>query len=571
VFRNTLVTGNNGNSRDDCEVAVVGGGPVGLSMALQLGRLGIRTELIERRTGPTRHPKATGVHGKTMEVFRQWNIAQRVRAAGGLSPDWTSFVWVTRMMGEEIGKIDLMQDMERLSEAMSQSPEFLAWCSQDVIEPVLRDAVLEYPSVGIHYGSSLQRFSQDADGVVVHTENAEGVGRTIRARYLVAADGAYSGIREALAVPTSGSAPFDHHINVCFRALLEPYFGTRRHMMWWVINPDTVGTLITLNGHDRWIYQLHYDAAKASAADFTPEVCAQTIRRAIGDDRVEVQIESVLPWHLDHALAERFRAGRAFLIGDAAHRFPPTGGFGMNSGIGDAHNLAWKLAFVVRGLAGDGLLDTYDIERRPVAEQNIRQSVYNTAQVDEVCMTGDPSAVAAIEGKEGSAIRQAIAAGIPRLREGYWSQGQQFGSIYSSRAIVDDGTVAEVSTVSDYRMTAHPGAHAPHFWLKEGERRLSTIDLFGDRFVLLAGDRGRDWREALATVAGECRIESRAYLIGPRGEFTEESGSWTELYGVSDAGAVLVRPDGHVAFRSSMSVNNPAAVLRDALKQLLAN
>jgi len=210
---------------------------------------------------------------------------------------------------------------------------------------------------------------------------------------------------------------------------LQPYSGTRRHMMWWVINPDTVGTLITLNGHDRWIYQIHYDAATTVAADFTPAVCAATIRRAIGDDTVEIGIESILPWHLDYALADRFGAGRAFLIGDAAHRFPPTGGFGMNSGIADAHNLAWKLAFVIRGQAGAALLDTYEVERRPVAEQNIRQSMKNTAQVDAVGLTRDPASIRAIEGEGGRKVREQIAAGIPRLREGYWSQGQQFGFI----------------------------------------------------------------------------------------------------------------------------------------------
>ena len=553
-----------------CEVAVVGGGPVGLAMALQLGRLGVKTTLIERRSTFTRHPKATGVHAKTMEIFRQWGIAPTIRARGGLSPEWMSVTWVTRVLGLHLGTIDLLQDTARIQEAMSHSPEFLAWCSQDVIEPVLLEAAEHQKTVRICYDTECAGFVQDDEGVTLRIAQNDRE-RALHCRYLVAADGAHSEIRSALGIGASASAAFDHHINVCFRAELAPYFRGRRHMMWWIANPDTVGTLITLNGADRWIYQIHYRPTEISSVDFTPEACVRTIRRAIGADTVDIRIESILPWHLDHALATSFGSDRVFLVGDAAHRFPPTGGFGMNSGIGDAHNLAWKLAAVLRGQAGATLLDTYEAERRPIAELNIRQSMINTHRVDEIGAALNPRDVASIETDEGAALRRLIAEKVLNQREGYWSQGQQFGYVYESSAVLGDGTAAEPSTISDYRKTARPGAHAPHAWLirSDGER-LSIVDLFGDRFVLVTSNEDQSWSDAMASVASQLGVDAKAVRIGDGGEYREESESWLTLYGLTTAGAVLVRPDGHVAARFPDAVSDPVRTLSICLESILA-
>ncbi len=563
------------SAETDCAVVIVGGGPVGLATALQLGRYGVPTQLVERRSGPTRHPKATGVHAKTMELMRQWGVADEVRAASGVGPDWTSFAWVTRVTGEELGTIDLAQDVERLTEAMAQSPEFLAWCAQDVIEPILLRAAQQYDSVRIRYGTELQRFAQSDRGVEVVVAAADGGAdpETLRADYLVAADGAASGIRDALGIQAPATPAFGHHINVCFRADLSSWTAGRNHMMWWVVNAESRGTLVTLDGADRWIYHLGYDADRQRPEDFPPEVCVDLIRRAIdaGAPEIPIEIESVVAWHLDTALAERFSDGRVFLVGDAAHRFPPTGGFGMNSGIGDAHNLAWKLAAVTRGTASAGLLDTYDQERRPVAELNTRQAMINTERTAEVgWVLFDPEAIARIEQPEGADVRAAIAAAIPNQREGYWSQGQQFGSIYESSAVVPDGTDPVRSTISDYRMNAGPGARAPHLWLEGPDGgRLSTVDLLHTRFVLLAGPAGDDWKEALGSVAAELGLDAGGFTVGRGADYRDAEGDFLALYGLSESGAVLVRPDGHVAFRAAALVGDPEPALRDALAQVL--
>lgn len=561
-------------AEEQCTVTVVGGGPVGLAMAVQLGRFGVDTILLERRDGPSRHPKATGVHSKTMELFRQWGIADRVREAAGLPPDSTSFVWGTRATAEPIGAIDLTQDIEKFSEALTQSPEFLTWCAQDAIEPILLREAMACPSVSACYRTAVTEVSQDAQGVSVVAQSEAGGVRHIRSRYLVAADGATGSTRERLGIRTVSTPSFGYHVNVCFRADLDAWLGERKHMMYWVVNSDSSGTLIALT-KDRWIYHIGYDATKSAPSDFPPEVCVDTIRRAIDASQPEIpiEIENIVFWNLDTALAERFADNRIFLVGDAAHRFPPTGGFGMNSGIGDSHNLAWKLAAVVHGQAGPELLQTYEPERRPVAEANIRQAMINTERTAEVgWVLADAEAIAKIEDDvQGVEVRAAIAAAIPKQREGYWSQGQQFGYIYKSPAVVPDGRVAPESTVSDYRMTGAPGAHAPHLWLRSNDgSTISTIDLLHSKFVLLTSASAPEWVDALYAVARQLEVPAIAHTIGSNGDFEEVDASFLERYGLTESGAVLVRPDGHVGFRAERYVSDCENVLLQAVTQILA-
>ncbi|MEU6586577.1 FAD-dependent monooxygenase [Nocardia sp. NPDC046763] len=560
-------------TRTDHEVVIIGGGPVGLMMAIELGRRGVDVAVIERRTTRLRHPRAIGLHARTMEIMRQLGWAEDVRRVGNLPLErWSSFGYMTRLNAPDIGSIDLMADPARVERAYSESPEMIAWCAQDVFEPFLVEKVGEFPSVRVTTGLRVTHLEQHEDHVALTVEDEAGSVQQISAEYVVGADGAHSTVRGLLNIDAPLSPTKGHQLNACFVGDLRPYLGDRNHILWWVINQDTTGAFLTYDGDRRWVYSWGYDPNRESVADYPPERCAEVIRSAIGDADADVEFERVFPWTIDAAIADRFQSGRTFLIGDAAHRLPPSGGFGMNSGIQDAQNLAWKLALVLRGHAEECVLDTYDEERRAVAwfnSEQIHRNVEASAKVGWV-MT-DPDMLARIEGPDAGPVLQQIADAIPLQEDQYWSYGQQFGFVYESAAVIGDGTAAPVSVVSDYLPSAAPGAHAPHLWLRDpaGER-LSTVDLLHTDFVLLTTPQGMEWHAALADLSADRGLPMVAYTIGASGDYVTEDGQdWPARYGIEESGAVLVRPDGHVCLRAVDAGTPPREVLEEAIARLL--
>jgi len=554
------------------EVVIVGAGPVGLTLALELGKRGVDVCLAERRRSRLRHPRASGLHVRTMELFRQHGIAEDIRRVGNLPLEtWRGFGYMTRINQPDLGAIDLLSDPVQAEQARTASPEQTAWCAQDALEPFLREQIGRHPSVTVKLGLRGVGVEQDERGVEVAFVEDDGRQSSIRARYAVGADGGRSAIRQALGVEAPTSVTFGDQLNACFEADLLPFMGDRRYMVWWIINPDTVGGLLVYDGRRRWCYSWAFDPTKESIEDYPPERCADVIRKAIGTDELEIKVEGLFPWSIDSAIADQFKVGRVLLAGDAAHRFPPTGGFGMNSGIQDSHNLGWKLHLVLRGLADEGLLDSYAEERRAVAVRNTTQVMHQTKMAAKVgWVMFDPEAIAKIESPEGEQVRQSIIDGIPAQEEQYWTYGQQLGTIYESTAVVGDGTAPEESTIALYHPSAHPGARAPHLWLtgRDGART-STIDLLHSRFTLLSTPAGADWIGGARRAAARRGLELATYTIGAEGDFQEEDGDWAKLYGVGPKGAVLVRPDGHVAFRAADSVDDPDRVLDDTLAKLL--
>jgi putative polyketide hydroxylase len=558
------------SERIDVEVLVVGGGPVGLSAAIQLARSGVRTHVVERRPTLSRHPKAMGVHPRTMELFRQWGVAGAVRAAG-LPPERTlGFGWMTRVAGgHHLGAIMLSDDAERLAEYSNDSPEPICFAPQDLVEPILRDRLEEEPSASLELGAHATLVDQDDDGATLRIARGDGGEVVARAAYVVAADGARSGLREALGITESGDPPYGESVNVYFRSpALSRLTADRPYMLWWVINPNVQGTFWPVGRDARWIFNFEGDPAKPDSF-FDAALCTRLLREGAGDPDLGVEILSVLRWQHERAVADTWRRGRVLIAGDAAHRFPPHGGFGMNSGIQDTANLCWKLAAVVRGAASDALLDSYEAERKPVAELNAEQCTLNTKKMEETgWLVREPAVLAAIERPEGAATRRRIAEAIPKQREQFWSQGQQFGFVYESGAVVDDGTEPERSTVADYRPTGHPGARAPHVWLRRlGGDRFSTIDLFAGRFTLLTGAKGSVWHAAAAGVSSRRALDLAVYSIGLE---VMADRDFEALYGIEPDGAVLVRPDGHVALRARSQPSDPARFLDEGLQQIMS-
>ncbi|MCU1682023.1 MAG: tfdB 2 [Amycolatopsis sp.] len=558
------------------DVVIVGAGPAGTMLAIELGRRGVDVHLVERREGRLRHPRASGIHARTMEYFRQLGLADEVRRAGGLPvEDWSSFGYLTRLKDPDIGAIDMMAAKERIAGLDALSPEFLAWCAQDTLEGVLRKHALTFPSISVTYGLRAVGVDQDDAGATVTLADDEnGTEHLARARYVVGADGGRSTVRAAAGISSPESPTMSHQVNVCFEADLRPFLKGRNYILYFIINPDTQGAFVTYDGDRRWVYSWDYDPERQSPDDFTPEYCAAVIRTAIGSSDVDIRVESTFFWKVQSALADSFHEGRVFLVGDAAHRFPPTGGFGMNSSLQDAQNLGWKLHEVLRGGAGPELLDTYDAERRTTARRNIATTLATATKSAEVgWFANDPTLLAEIEGPRGESVRQRIAEGIPAQEPQFWSYGQQFGVTYDSTAVIPDGSSPVESTVVDYWPTARPGAHAPHVWLESlaGER-LSTIDLLHSLFVVLAPPAGQAWVDAAKGLTEARGTEIDAFTIGAGGDYRDPEGNWAECYGLDPTGVVVVRPDGYVAFRAAKlsAGQSPAEVLDDAFDRLLS-
>jgi hypothetical protein len=313
-----------------------------------------------------------------------------------------------------------------------------------------------------------------------------------------------------------------------------------------------------LDGAGRWLCQINVDPSEWSLDVFTHERARAWIRAAVGVEDLETEILSLGLWKLNSTVVERLVRGRVLMCGDAAHQFPPTGGLGVNTGLQGMHNAMWKLAFYAQGRAAWSLVETYDTERRNVAQRITSQSLQNSMNVLGIF------AAAAAGGENGFATAEAITA----ARRYGNHLGVEFGAAYESSAVIPDGTSPPVveDEYSDYVQSATPGCRAPHVWLGRPDAGLSTLDLFGPAFTLLTASAGAAWRPVAAAVSGELRIPIDSYTIGGTG--LEDDGSFARAYGLHDDGAVLVRPDGHVAWRSALGPATGTA-LGDALTRIL--
>ena len=458
-------------------------------------------------------------------------------------------MWTKTLAGEEIERRVPGRATPR---NLAMSPVVNCLCAQDYLEPVLRHFAEAQGPGELRFNAEMTAPSQDASGVsATLADRVTGAETPVRAQYLIAADGAQSRIRRQLGVQMIGKEAVYDSVNILLQADLRPWTAHRPAALYFVEQSGLRATFLTINAADRWGFLIHsLKQYGFTPEDFTPERCIALIRQAVGVPDLDVDILGVSPWEASALVAERFRVGRIFLAGDAAHEMPPTGGFGLNTGVQDVHNLAWKLAAVLHGQADPSLLDTYHPERQPLGRAITEASLANSLSM-------------------GRTARQDGAV-LPR-REFLNEQGLIFGAAYESTAVIPDGTAppAVDDPVTQYVPSARPGHRAPHVWLERGGARISTIDLFGPRFVLLTGGRGDAWREAAERIAVPSRPPLVAFTIGTRGEIIDVDGAWLNAYEVEDDGAVLVRPDGHVAWRSRSAVSAPDDILRAAMDEVL--
>ena len=535
-----------GSARDVLPVLIVGAGPVGLGLAAELGSRGIRCMVVERGDGTISHPRANTVNSRTMEYCRRWGIAEAVRQAG-TPPEFPSdIVYLSSLPGFEIARI--ARPSYGGLKPLATTPEQSQRCNQLWFDPIMRELVKSLaPTVELRFGVGFESFVEDAEGVSVTLRDANGKREQLRTRYLAACCGGQSGIPEALGIGMEGIEVVSYNLNVFLRIpeLWNHHDKGKAAFYYFIDDPDNESggfdvNLIELNGADLWRLGIN-QGTRAIPADQVD--IHGLIRRMFGQQfgrEVPYEIVSALPWTCRSLVATGFGRGRVFLAGDAVHKHGPHGGFGMNTGMGDAVNLGWKLAAMIEGWGGAKLLDSYEAERRPVAQRVVAEATDNLSRRfdrDLLAAAGEDSAA-------GSAARATLQQQILENKtKQFVSDGLVLGISYAGSPIVveDQGAAlsnAPASDVTKYVPSTQPGARAPHAWVKEG---VSTIDLFGRGFVLL---RFGPASSSLSALEYAALVRDMPLAI-----VDIDDDSIASLYGKP---LVLVRPDGHVAWRGDV-------------------
>ncbi|MBV9258328.1 MAG: FAD-dependent monooxygenase [Ktedonobacteraceae bacterium] len=536
-------------------VLIVGGGIVGLSASLFLSHHGIASLLVERHPGTSVHPRARGVNARTMELYRELDIDEAVRAAGAdLAPSMG--IYQGKSLVEVIESRPRKEGPRKFPGAnlfANISPVTGSRGTQDRIEPVLLAAARKRGG-DLRFHTECVAVEQDEVEVrATVCERTSGTAYTVHADYLLAADGANSPIRLMLGVSTSGRGSLGHLLNILFQANLRELVRAREFSLCLIERPEVRGLFTSINNSDSWVFHLSYNPTQGEQAnDFPPERCKELLRLALGIPEIELEIKSILPWESAVRIADTFQHGRIFLAGDAAHQMPPWGGQGANTGIADAHNLAWKLAAVLQEKASPELLTTYDIERRPVGYVAAEES---GAAADEHGLLSMGKGLSLIRG---------ILRRIPRLL-GY-------GYEYASQAIISDGTSSSKGVrrhllSGALKLDGRPGTRAPHVWVEYQGQRISTLDVCGKSFVLLTGPDGAAWCQAASRVAARLDIDLITHCVGPAGDLLDHKSQWKSRAGISARGTLLIRPDGFVAWR----VRKQPANIQQELEQVLTH
>ncbi|MFL6120099.1 FAD-dependent oxidoreductase [Actinophytocola sp.] len=572
------------------DVLIVGSGPAGASAALFLSTSGIDNIMVTKYRWTANTPRAHITNQRAMETFRDMGIEDQVLADATPHPLVGDTVFCTSIAGEEIGRIRTWgTHPSREADYQLASPCLVVDIPQTYLEPILvRNATQR--GTRTRFSTEYVSHTQDADGVdVLVRDRLTGTEYTIRAKYLIGADGARSQVAADLGLPYEGAMDIAGSMNITFRADIARYVGHRPSVLYWVIQPGAnvggigAGLVRMVRPWHEWLIVWGYDIHDAPPV--VDEASAtQIVRDLLGMPDIEVEITGTSLWGNNEMFATHLQKGRVFCAGDAIHRHPPSNGLGSNTSIQDSYNLAWKLALVLRGQAGPGLLDTYSVERAPVAERIVRRANRSSrefVQFFEVLglldATTEAEMVAAIEERkantpEGAAKRAALIEAMALKDYEFNAHGVDLGQFYRSAAIVPDGPAPRPTRDPDlyYEMSTVPGAHLPHAWVGDTMHKVAMLDLAPyHRFTLITGIAGEAWAAAADEVAHELDIPLATVVIGPGRDVTDLYYDWAKLRAVDESGALLVRPDKHVAWRSAALPADPVAALRSALNQIL--
>jgi 2,4-dichlorophenol 6-monooxygenase len=578
----------------DTEVLVVGAGPAGAAAANLLAESGVRTVVVGKHGWTAASPRAHITNQRTMEIMRELGLEDELRQLSTPQADMAENVYCESLAGPEIARLRAWgTDEDRLGDWATASPCPPADLPQSLLEPVLVTGAARR-GAKVRFDTELLSFEQDAQGVDARLlDRLTGREFGLRSRYLIGADGANSRVAEQLRLPFEGREATGGSINIVFEADLTRYVEHRPGVLYWMLRPGDgiagvgVGVLRMVRPWNRWMAVWGYDI-DGPRPRIDDAAAREIVRGLLGGDLAEVRIESVSVWSVHERFATEYGRGRVFCAGDAVHRHSPANGLGSNTSVQDAHNLAWKLAAVLRGGAGPGLLDTYGAERVPVGRQVVRRAarsatefgaLFDALGLGDGTRTADLSAgLAALRAPDarGAERRRELADAVRLKHYEFSAHGVELNQRYASTAILTEAAGETFARDPElyHQPAARPGARLPHAWLTDasGHRR-STLDLVGrGAFTVLTGLAGGAWAQAVALCAGHFRIGLRAVVVGTP-EALDPYGVWSRFTeDLDEAGCLLVRPDGHIAWRHDGPCYDPEAAagsLTGALTKIL--
>ena len=517
---------------ESVDVVIVGAGPTGLTAAHLCRQLGLSAVVLEQREGPQRSPAAHAVNARSFEIWRQAGVDMGSVLAAVLPPEEAGMVrWVTKLGGELIGSLPYERQGD---EMLAVTPTPLRNLSQHRLEPLLLT-----PELDVRYRHSWTGAVETPGGVDSDVTGPDGVYR-LTAKYLLGADGAASAVCRWAEIERIGPRTLQSFLMVHLGADFRSLVGANSGVLHWVVHPASGGTFVSHGADREWVYMRPWDPETQPIETFDHDHCAALVRNAMVDPEIDFEVLGVSTWHMSAQVAEHYRRGRTFLIGDAAHRFPPTGGLGLNTGLADVHNLAWKLAGVEAGWLAPEMLDTYEAERKPVAEFNSDQSLQNAFKMIEIPMAFGfvddvAESVQAMKDTLGDPARRAgVEAAIANQAIHFDLLGLQLGHVYDGPLVEPDGSEPAVleEPARDYAPSTRPGGRLPHAWVGDG---VSTLDLIDPKIPTVLTREGNEIDESgsrVPFVAASCAAEV-----------------WDESFALDPQTCLIVRPDQHVAFR----------------------
>ena len=570
------------------DVLIVGSGPAGGAASLFLSTYGVDNVVLTRYGWTANTPRAHITNQRTIELMRDMGIEDQVLDKGTEHALMGETAFCTSLAGEEIGRIRTWgTHPRRLADYTEASPTLPCDLPQTLFEPILLSTAASR-GARLRFNTEYLSLEQDDDGVTATVrDRLSDTTYQIRAKYLIGADGGRSKVAQDIGLPMAGAMDIEGSMNIVFEADLSRYVAHRPSVLYWVLQPGAqiggigAGLVRMVRPWNEWLIVWGYDINQP-APEVDEAMATEIVHNLVGDDTIDVKLKSTSVWSVNHMYAQKLSLNRVFCMGDAIHRHPPSNGLGSNTSIQDAYNLAWKLSLVLRNDASPKLLETYDEERVPIARQIVERANKSRSQFGQIFralgMTPDAPAGRTIESRkddspEGAAQREELRTAIELKDYEFNAHGVELGQRYRSAAVIADGT-AEPSYDRDpelyYHPTTWPGARIPHCWLTRGSETVSTLDVVGKgRFTLLTGIGGEAWVKAAQTVSEHLGVPIEPFVIGPGRELDDLYGDWSRAREIPDDGCLLVRPDAHIAYRSSELPDDATGALQQVLTTLL--